>query len=238
MPIVQAYKGKITVEGATYGGPKDENGRDIPFYSNTVVAYGETPGELIDALVEASVKVANDVFEWCLANKPADYKMKGINENWYIQMAHPEYLLADPNDPSTFSEREDTGGGGSVDSVEAIVRYAVLSRDIEIKHAVIHFSLSNPGGQRPTAIPQEPAVSYNGCYDAESLQETTKFGWTGKEYDNIIAIAKEEGRLDAYRAGRKTARAQHERSRQARVAQAKVENTKSRIARWFSGEVR
>lgn len=230
MPIVQAYKGLIKVEGSSRQAVLDNMREPEPFYSKTIVVYGETPGELWDNIVDASVKIANDVFEWCMMNKPADYNMDMDmgKDYWYYHIVHPDYEYIDLNDPKTFKDENDTGGGGSLESVKGIVRMAVISRDVDISHLKTHLSLAKPG---PTQIQQEPAVHYAGCYEAESMQEMVGFGWNGKELDSIIATAEAEGRLAMLRESRAAQRKRHEADRRTRVAQAKVEEMKS--SRWW-----
>lgn len=215
MPIVQAYKASLTVNGHPNAGSTDLDQEHAPFYTKTLTVYGETPGEVVDNLVKASVEMANAVFEWLMLNKPADYRLK--DEYWSVQNIHPNFLETDLSD---IGKDTDSGSGGSISEVIDIVRHTVMFRDIDISFSQSHLSLAKSGESN---IPTKPAVSYRDSYEVESFQELTNYGWSGKEFDEILTIAKEEGRLQAYRASRAAGYRAHERRRQERVAEAKRE---------------
>jgi hypothetical protein len=189
LPIITAFQGTITVEG-TFKGIVDSQ----PFYTWTLTAYGQTIGELLDNLVITSVSLANDVFAWVANNKPADYNME--DDYWYIQVVHPEILETSKDNPATHSKRNDTGSGSSLDSIEDIVKFPVLIRDIQIRAAATSLLLKKTD---KSEIVDEAAIPHKGVYEVSSFSEMTKFGFTGSELDTILEIGEREGRLKEYR---------------------------------------
>lgn len=189
MPIITAFQGTITVEG-TFKGIVDTP----PFYTWTLTAYGQTIGELLDNLVATSVSLANDVFAWVANNKPADYELK--DDNWYVSLIHPEILETSKDDPATHSKKNDTGSSSSLNSVEDIVKFPVLIRDIQIRATATSLLLKKTD---KSEIIDEPAVPYKRVYEVTSFSEMTKFGFTGAELDNMLEIGEREGRVKKYR---------------------------------------
>lgn len=190
MPIITAFQGTITVEGRSQGSEK-------PFYTWTLSAYGATIGELLDNLVTISVTVANDVFAWVTKNKPADYDME--DDYWYVQMTHPDILETAKNDPKTHSSENDIGSGSSLSSVNGIVRFSTLIRDIQVSSSTSYLLLADPAPSDIENVAAEAAVPYKGIYEVTSFSEMTKFGFSGKELDVILEIAEREGRVKKYR---------------------------------------
>jgi hypothetical protein len=188
LPIVTAFKGTLTVEGTIRG---IENAR--PFYSRTVTAYGESIGELLDNLVETSVSLANDVFAWVARNEPADYQLK--DDYWYISLAHPDILETSKDNPQTHSKDNDTGSGSSLDSIEDVVRFPVLIRDIQTKATATWLLLQKTD---KSEIVDEAAIPHKGIHEVTSFNEMTKFGFTGVELDTILEVAEREGRVQKY----------------------------------------
>lgn len=185
MSVVQVFKGTFTVEGLLKSDYK------TIFYTKTVPAYGETIGALFDNLVTASIAVANDVFEWTMANKGAEYKFG--EDYWQVRIAHPDVRKSLIT--TTSPEDLENGSGSTVDSVEGVVRYAALIRDI-----VTHMILGSAQLFKSTAgseLPEKPKRKYSEVGDAVSFQEMAKCGWTGVELDEILQTAVREGRLQA-----------------------------------------
>lgn len=208
MPIVLAYKATLNVSAR-------HRGEDVHFYEKTIIVYGETPGETLDNMAKASVELANAVFEWVLQNKPADYSF--ANDYWSIHNTHPDFLETNMSDPKSREASLDSGSGGSISGIVDIVRHAVLLRDIEFGFASNHLALAKEGH---TNIQREPAVAHKGSYEVQSFEEITKFGWSGKEFDGILAVAEDEGRLQTFREARIAGYKAHERNRLARVREA------------------
>ena len=184
MPIVQAYKGHILVEGQAKGitYPTD---KDKAIYSKKLTAYGETLGELLDNLVQASVTLANDAFQWAMMTQSSDYTPN--DDHWFCSIVHPEITRR------TDWPVEDVGSGSSIHDFDYIVRHAVVVRDITIRSTATHLLLAKSG---PSAISEKPKTPYNGISNATSFQEMTGYGFQGPELDEILRIAKEEGRLN------------------------------------------
>jgi hypothetical protein len=178
MPIITAYQGTILVEGKTHGNP------DAPSYRWELTAYGATIGELLDNLVNTSVVIANDVFAWVMKNKPEGYELD--QDYWYVLIKHPEILEV---------MTSDTGSGGSVESIEGIVRYAALIRDIHVSSTANWLLLQN---RAESEIVDKAINPYNGIYSVSSFSEMTKFGFTGTELDTMLAIGEKEGRVKEY----------------------------------------
>lgn len=189
MPIITAFQGTITVKGNVSGGTEANQ----PLYKKTVKAYGETIGELLDNLAEASVTIANDLFAWVALNRPADYNLR--DDYWFISMAHPEVLEI---------MTSDTGSGSRLESVEGVVRYAVLIRDIHVSSTITSLLLEDSA---KSEIVNEAIAPYDGIYNVSSFREMTKFGFTGAELDTILAIGEREGRIKKFRDGLDSARA-------------------------------
>lgn len=183
MPIITAFQGTITLQGNIRGG--DEANKLL--YKETVKAYGETIGELLDNLVEASVTLANDLFSWVTLNCHEDYNLR--DDYWYISMAHPEVLEI---------MTSDTGSGSHLESVEGVVRYVALMRDIHVGFTISSLLLENSA---KSEIIDKAVAPYDGIYGVTSFKEMTKFGFTGSELDTILEIGEREGRIKKFRDG-------------------------------------
>ena len=205
MPVVSAYKATVNVSAR-------QHGEDANFYQKTITVYGETPGETVDNMVKASVELANSVFEWLVQNKPADYRLS--DDYWSVYNTHPNFLKTDMTDLKSREARNDSGSGSSISEIVDIVRHVVLFRDIEINFAVNHLALAQTGS---TNMQREPASAYEGSYGMESFEEITKYGWSGEEFDAILSVAEEEGRLQAFRQMRSASYKAYEQNRLARV---------------------
>jgi hypothetical protein len=208
LPIITAFQGTILVEGSAREDSTPQNslqfdvgshtstGQDTTktvIYSRKVTAYGETIGELLDNLVEASVTVANDVFAWSAANKSEDYKLS--DDFWYMQLVYPDILETHNADPKT-SKNKDSSSGATLETVDFIVKFATLVRDIQIKNVSISLRLTKSG---ESEIIDTAATPLNGMYEVTSFSEMTKFGFTGAELDTMLATGEKEGRLKSYR---------------------------------------
>lgn len=204
MPIITAFQGTVTVEGAFKGFADSQ-----PFYTWTLTAYGQTIGELLDNLVTTSVSLANDVFAWVANNKPADYELK--EDSWYIQVVHPEILETSKDNPATHSMKNDTGSGSSLDSIEDIVKFPVLIRDIQIRATATSLLLKKTD---KSEIVDKAAVPHEGIYEVTSFNEMTKFGFSGAELDTILEIGEREGRLKMYREDLSLARSYRKQERE------------------------
>lgn len=217
MPIITAFRGTITVEGAFKGladGP--------PFYTWALTAYGETIGELLDNLVTTSVSLANDVFAWVANNRPADYEL--TDDYWSIQVIHPEILETSKDNPATHSAKNDTGSGSSLNSIEDIVKFPVLIRDIQIRATATSLLLKST---EKSEIVDEAAVPHAGVHEVTSFSEMTKFGFTGAELDTMLEIGEREGRVQKYREDLSLAR-----SYRKNVSAAEAKKPEAKISWW------
>lgn len=195
MPIIQTYQGQISLRGRGSGNDSS------PFYYESIKAYGETIGELMDNLVQASIPLANNAFLWTMQNKPLDYSMR--DDNWWLEISHPDLIESFVEDPST--HQKDTGGGSAVTCHRDIVTHTVIHRNVTIDLVATQLALTKSG---PTQIPQHAAQPFTQEYyeDGHNYETYIAFGFTGLELDKILAIADEEGRLKKHRAVRVLAR--------------------------------
>lgn len=193
MSILKVYSGYVSVKG------RSEVSSDcVPFYDRAKNAYGVTLGELADNLVAVAQKMSNDAFEWMLLNRSASYEIQ--DDYW-------TYAVVQPNIINCFMDEVDLGtldnmSGGSLDDVSGIVRAAVLSRDINVQFLLSELSLIKAG---ESALPRKAAVPFSDIYEAESISSFGYYGFNGAELDNILDIAKEEGRLDMLISSRQNA---------------------------------
>lgn len=185
MPIVRTFMGSVTIKAVTLADDK-------PLYDYAENAYGETIGELLDNLVELSVKAANEAFLWAVDNKPADYAP--YQDRWTVNFIHPDIF-----DAQLYASNRtcfDVASSSTVKKFGDIVDHCVLSRNTSISVTKNNLHCMQGGG---TDIPHRASVPYTGLYDeTTSFRDMTNFGWTGKELAQMLETAQREGRLEKY----------------------------------------
>jgi hypothetical protein len=185
MPIVTAYSGSITLRASAK--PSDD-----PFFTLSKVVYGKSLGELFDNLVEASVRVARDAERWTRANKASDYSLS--EDYWRLSVTLPDIIKCQKK---TQPNLLDSSFDSRVFTIDEIVIVAVSNRDIRISQANTYLQLVLPGS---SALPNDPAVSLYTIEDSETLEEKMARGWTGKDLEEILEIARKEHRIDTLNA--------------------------------------
>lgn len=189
MPITIAYSGTTHVRATRSNASGNER-----FYENKKTAYGATLGELLDNLVEQSLKLAAETSAWVKENMPSNYDFN--DDFWMHGISHPDilesYMEVAKKDKG---KNMDTGSGGSIKNVKDIVRSNVLHRDISISSALnsLHFAQSGE-----TELPYKAKVPFSSIYELSSFSAMASCGFMGEELDSILEISKKEGRLDAY----------------------------------------
>lgn len=173
MAKIEVFTGSVSLVGVPRG-VTDISDTDA-FYRDKITAYGVTPGELLDNLVEASVKVAENLFTWTLQNKPASYIMG--SDHWVMSAVYPSLELKD----DSFSDAE-IGGFSTVSSVEGVVHFAVLIRDITIGKLILQLMRSS---QMPLVVPAKP---YKDIHTVASLREKTACGYQSTDLEAVLKL--------------------------------------------------
>lgn len=180
MPIVTAYSGSITVTAT-------EPFVSSPFYTLSKTLYGETLGELFDNVVEASINLTRDTQNWVLANRAADYNL--ADDYWQVQITLPDvYKTLKKQIP----EDIDSAFSSRFDEFKEIFTWAVCNRDSAVFLTVTHLQLLGIG---PTLIPSESKVGLEKMYDFDTFEGMSDCGWTGRELEEILEIARRENRI-------------------------------------------
>lgn len=185
MPIVTAYSGSITVTAT-------EPFTNSPFYELSKTLYGETLGELFDNVVEASINLTRDTQNWVLANRAADYNLS--DDYWKVEIVLPDvYKSLKKQIP----ENIDSAFSCRFDEFKEIFTWTVCHRDSAVFLAVTHLQMFGP---RPTSIPSESKRGLEKMYEADTYEEMMDCGWTGKELEEILKIARKENRIGTLQA--------------------------------------
>lgn len=170
------FKGRVILIGSPSGTgvPHPE-----PFYKEEIPVYGETAGELLDNLVETSVRIAEHLFVWMLENKSADYKMS--DDFWFFTTVTPDFESRGSFEVSD----EEYASGTRQSNIEGIVHSAVLTRQLTIERFYRYLSLNG------IASDFKPAKPYNDIYDEPSLSGKTGYGFMGSGFDALKKLADE-----------------------------------------------
>lgn len=208
VPIVQAFKGTIKVTGKRWKYQSPET-----MYENSKTSYGETIGELLDNMVESSVRLTNELFEWSVLNLPTDYDLE--KDSWYVEMTYPNILDVKMSNPKTHSL--DNSNGSSLHSLNAIVRHAVTSWSIHLEYATgdLQRIARSMGESFDELTPSKPLD--DSYYELETYREIAQYGFTGTDLDAYLAIAESKGYLKAHEEKQKQLQEAHERARAVRV---------------------
>ena len=181
MPVIPILKGTVTVIGMS-------RGTEQTIYSKSLNAYGETIGELLDSIVKAAAVIAGDVFEWCFMNKPEGYKLS--DDAWQIRTQHPDVSDIVTANPVP----AETSNGGSIETIENIVRTAVVIRSIT---GFINLAKLKQLGAVDTDASMEEAKDANAMRNDISFEEMTTYGFTGAQLDAIVRDSMLQGRIPA-----------------------------------------
>lgn len=176
MSKVMVFKGRVFLTGIPRG---TEVPHPEPFYKEEIPVYGETAGELLDNLVETSVRIAEHLFVWMLENKSADYKMS--DDFWFFTTVIPAF---ESHGSFEFSD-EEYASGTTQNAVEGIVRSAALTRELTIERLHLYLSL------RGVATDFKPAKPFDGIYDEPSLSGKTGYGFMGSDFEALKKMADE-----------------------------------------------
>jgi hypothetical protein len=192
MSNVKTLKGSIKVEGYSKGRSTVVAGS--PLFSETHDVCGETIGELLDNLVEASAILASSAFTWGFMNRSASYAP--LNDKWSITVSFPAVIQSHENH-GIFNDQLTCQG--TLITFESIVKYAVRVRNEQITQAAFNLILAKV--DEPSAISDELQIPLQPAgKQAESFYEITQYGYTGAQLDLILAIAENEGRIQEYNA--------------------------------------
>lgn len=218
MPIIQAFKGTVTVKGVSQNG-------ETSYYLESKTAFGETIGELLDNLVHSSVSMADNAFMWAAMHKPANYTP--AHDRWEITLTHPDVLESEAPD---LSHLFDISNSGPVKGFDDIVKFCVLMRDVRVQVALDQLMrLNNTSSQ----LPARAETPHHGIYDVTVFSEMKKYGWTGEELDSALIVAKEEGRLQSYHDSIAINRSYHAKSQNAREM-VSISSTPPVKKKWWS----
>ncbi len=224
MPIVTAYSGTTHVRAT-----RSKNSGNEKFYENSKTAYGATLGELLDNLVDASLKLATETSAWVKENLPSDYNFS--DDFWMYGVSHPDILESHMEVAKKDKDKNmDIGSGGSFHSIRDIVLSNVLHRDISISSALNSLRFAQRGENE---LPHEAKVPFSDIYEVRSLSAMTSCGFVGEELDSILEISKNDGRLESYLISLSNIRYSHALASEKRQKDAAKEEKKNTKRKFF-----
>lgn len=206
MPQVTVFKGELVLNGMSSAYNNEE------FFTIRKNIYAETKGALLDAMVEESVKMAEQVEIYIITHKPEGYLMS--DDYWYFSMIRPELLNED--------WQEDFGSGGTETSPMSIVRSASHSRYLDISSAVRAIERARKAETNDYSYPSEDTNFYS-AHSSDDVETIAKAGMSGAEFDELYKEAVEDGMVAKIRAERSMSRHYNEIMRRQQVRAMKAE---------------
>lgn len=222
MPRVITYRGKLSLTGTT----RDSQSAEL--YRVDKYVYGETPGALLDNMVDESIIIAQNLKTFLRLEMPAGYKMS--NDYWFFSFSHPNITEND-----YVGDDQDTGSGTSISSVKEVVVSAAHNRHLSIQFGIKALNRTRRDMGLTALLPKNSDNAVN--FSSTKFDVIVASGYQGTELDNAIAIAENDGSLTKYRSDMVVIRQHREFERKKRVRNAEtqefVKNIKNKIASFF-----
>lgn len=167
------YRATVRVEGS-FRSKYDEP----PFFKAEETVYGETIGEVLDKMVEASYNVRKETSLWLRQNKETKFSLR--EGSWYFDCSWP-------STSNPYSPKARVGAGGQIKTLNQIVQTAVHYRHLEIQVFFTGEIKYICNGRYARVVENiEPEKKIFDVFNEKLLANYRDYGYTGKQLDETI----------------------------------------------------